>query len=145
MFPTHNIQFTIKLHYKIIQVSLLSAPTESYVIIYGLLCRLYFKLPYNTLYSRVILVAGGETHGCPRLRLSPLPFPSALLSLLILQPHPNSSNGDEPNISSSPWIFLLVSSSRCNSWRVAVSLSVFVSLPLFEPAFPSPKVASIVL
>ena len=61
-------------------------PMESYDIYLRSFLPFYIKLPYKTLYLRVLLVAGGGTSGRPRLRLSPIPFPSALLSLLIMQP-----------------------------------------------------------
>ena len=85
VFSTHNL-LSISI-YKLIQISLLSNPaTEFYVIYSGYFQPIYVKLPYKTLHLRVLLVAGGGTRGRPRLRLSPLPFPSALSSLLILQP-----------------------------------------------------------
>ena len=80
-------QFTIDINLQVNSNKfIVKPPTESYVIYSGYFLPIYVKLPYKTLHLRVLLVAGGGTRGRPRLRLSPLPFPSALSSLLILQP-----------------------------------------------------------
>ena len=71
--------------YKLIQISLLSHPQPSPSLsVYGLSHQSmlnYLTRPYT---GEAGLVAGYRTHGRPKLRLSPLPFLSALLSLLLL-------------------------------------------------------------
>ena len=85
VFSTHNL-LSISI-YKLIQISLLSNPQPSPTLsIQGISYRSTLNSPTRPCTWESFLVAGGGTRGRPRLRLSPLPFPSVLSSLLILQP-----------------------------------------------------------
>ena len=80
-------QFTINFHLQVnLNKCIVKPPTESCVIYLRSFLPIYVRFPCKTLYLRVPLVAGDSTRGQTRLCQSLLPFPSALSSVLILQP-----------------------------------------------------------